>query len=255
MDKFIHHIDNSLGIIVNAYRLPVVVIGPERMVGHFASLTKYQRFIFQYIHYNTSRLSDNELLFQLTTSLKDSEALVNFNLFSQLDEAKDKFDALSSGHKIVLLSMTRLIQVVEEKTLVLLDEPEAHLHPPLLSTFVRALSDLLSYRNAIAIISTHSPVVLQEVPLNCVWKLRRNGSIITPERPKMETFGENVGTLTHEVFGLEVTDSGFHRMLIEAVEENPNFEAVLEKFDNQIGAEGQSIIRSLIANKRRRIVE
>ena len=90
MDKFIHHIDNSLGIIVNAYRLPVVVIGPERMVGHFASLTKYQRFIFQYIHYNTSRLSDNELLFQLTTSLKDSEALVNFNLFSQLDEAKDK---------------------------------------------------------------------------------------------------------------------------------------------------------------------
>src|SRR5260370_24247947 len=36
---------------------------------------------------------------------------------------------LSSGHKIVLLSITRLVEAVDEKTLVLLDEPEAHLHP------------------------------------------------------------------------------------------------------------------------------
>lgn len=37
---------------------------------------------------------------------------------------------LSSGHKIVLLSITRLVELVEERTLVLLDEPEGHLHPP-----------------------------------------------------------------------------------------------------------------------------
>ena len=38
------------------------------------------------------------------------------------------FKRLSSGHKIVLLTITRLVEVVEEKTLVLIDEPEAHLH-------------------------------------------------------------------------------------------------------------------------------
>jgi hypothetical protein len=34
------------------------------------------------------------------------------------------FDAASSGHKIVLLTMTRLIELVSERTLVLIDEPE-----------------------------------------------------------------------------------------------------------------------------------
>ena len=47
-------------------------------------------------------------------------------------EARKLFRKLSSGHKIVLLTITRLVETVEEKTLVLLDEPEAHLHPPLL---------------------------------------------------------------------------------------------------------------------------
>jgi predicted ATP-dependent endonuclease of OLD family len=69
---------------------------------------------------------------------------------------------MSSGHAIVLLTITRLVATVEEKTLVLLDEPESHLHPPLLSAFIRALSDLLYDRNGVAIIATHSPVVLQE---------------------------------------------------------------------------------------------
>jgi len=34
------------------------------------------------------------------------------------------FEALSSGHKIILLTVARLVELVEEKTLVLLDEPE-----------------------------------------------------------------------------------------------------------------------------------
>src|SRR5690606_32983124 len=42
-------------------------------------------------------------------------------------EAARVFAKLSSGHKIVLLTITRLVETVDEKTLVLLDEPEAHL--------------------------------------------------------------------------------------------------------------------------------
>ena len=109
------------------------------------------------------------------------------------NEASTLFRKLSSGHKIVLLSITRLVETVEEKTLVLLDEPEAHLHPPLLSAFIRSLSDLLINRNGVAVIATHSPVVLQEVPKECVWKLRRSGLEARTERPEIETFGENVG--------------------------------------------------------------
>lgn len=92
------------------------------------------------------------------------------------------FGKLSSGHKIVLLTITRLVETVEERTLVLLDEPEAHLHPPLLSALVRALSDLLINRNGVGIIATHSPVVLQEVPRSCVWKVRRTNVRVDPRR-------------------------------------------------------------------------
>lgn len=163
--------------------------------------------------------------------------------------ARKLFGNLSSGHKIVLLTITRLVETVEERTLVLLDEPEAHLHPPLLSAFVRALSDLLINRNGVAIIATHSPVVLQEVPASCAWKIRRSGRSVEAERPDVETFGENVGVLTREVFGLEVTHAGFHKLLREAIGEDDDFRAVLQKFDSELGGEARAIVRALIANR------
>jgi predicted ATPase len=165
--------------------------------------------------------------------------------------ARDIYRNLSSGHKIVLLTVTKLVESVEERSLVLLDEPEAHLHPPLLSAFIRALSDLLINRNGVAIVATHSPVVLQEVPQECVWKLQRSGYSVSVERPEIQTFGENVGTLTREVFGLEVTRSGFHRLLAEAASQSFSFDEVLERFDYKLGGEAEAIVRAMIAARRR----
>lgn len=163
--------------------------------------------------------------------------------------ARKLFNSLSSGHKIVLLTITRLVETVEERTLVLLDEPEAHLHPPLLSAFVRSLSDLLVNRNGVAIIATHSPVVVQEVPAQCVWKVRRSGRVVIAERPDIETFGENIGVLTREIFGLEVTDAGFHRLLREATADGESFEEVVERFEGQLGGEARALIRAIIVNR------
>jgi predicted ATPase len=163
--------------------------------------------------------------------------------------AREVFRGLSSGHKIVLLTVTRLVESVEERTLVLIDEPEAHLHPPLLSAFIRALSELLINRNGVAIIATHSPVVLQEVPKECVWRLRRSGDAVAAERPQIETFGENVGTLTHEVFGLEVTDSGFHRMIADVVGVHRSYDEVLAAFNGSIGAEGRALVQALLTTR------
>lgn len=141
-----------------------------------------------------------------------------------------------------------------EKSLVLLDEPEAHLHPPLLSAFVRALSDLLINRNGLAVIATHSPVVLQEVPRECVWKFNRVGDVTTVERPFIETFGENVGTLTNEVFGLEVTSTGYHQMLFELATQyaDDGYDAAIDVLGGQLGTEGRSILRAMIDTLRSR---
>jgi ABC-type cobalamin/Fe3+-siderophores transport system ATPase subunit len=172
--------------------------------------------------------------------------LLEQNPVGAIDAIGQVFGSLSAGHKIVLLIVTRLVELVEERTLVLVDEPESHLHPPLLSSFVRVLSNLLTLRNGAGIVATHSPVVLQEVPKECVWVLRRSGEVVQVERPEIETFGENVGVLTREVFGLEVTKSGFHQLIAkQAAELFNNYDAVISAFGGRLGAEARSIARAL----------
>jgi len=198
----------------------------------------------------------NEL--ESDSNFADMNLVENLNFDSQDEQQKVKliskckhlFDTkLSSGHAIVLLTITQLVEKVDEKTLVILDEPESHLHPPLLSAFTRALSYLLLNRNGVALIATHSPVILQEVPRSCVWKIRRLRLDLQSERPELETFGENVGVLTREVFGLEVFQSGFYAMLAELVEEGNTFEQIMDEFQQQIGFEGKALLNSLIANR------
>lgn len=191
-----------------------------------------------------------------TLEADDLFAEANVTALLDLDDdqwgpaAVSLYRRLSSGHAIVLLTMTRLVELVDERTLVLLDEPEGHLHPPLLSAFIRALSDLLIRRNGVAVIATHSPVVLQEVPRSCAWKLRRAGRIAVVERPAVETFGENVGVLTREVFGFEITRSGFHRLLDESVNARRlSYEQVLNRFGDQLGAEARAIVRALVIER------
>ncbi|WP_301365738.1 AAA family ATPase [Streptomyces xanthophaeus] len=126
--------------------------------------------------------------------------------------------------------MARLVEHVSERTLVITDEPEAHLHPPLVAAFMRALPDLLAERSGLAIVATHSPVALQEIPAHCVWKLRRYGQQLGSDRTRIETYGENVGMLTHWVFGVEVAEAGFLSELRCLVERGYSFEAVMEHF-------------------------
>lgn len=134
-----------------------------------------------------------------------------------------------------------------EKTLVFLDEPEGHLHPPLLSAFVRALSELLTDTNGVAIIATHSPVILQEVPRSCIWKLRRTGANSHAERLEVESFGADITTLTTEIFGLEVTNSGFHSLLQILVNKYHTYDAVLRALNGQLGNEGRALVRTMVA--------
>ncbi|UPY93495.1 AAA family ATPase [Pectobacterium sp. 21LCBS03] len=156
---------------------------------------------------------------------------------------------MSSGHAVVILTLTKLVEKVEEKTLLLIDEPESHLHPPLLSAFTRALSDLLSNRNGVAIIATHSPVVLQEIPQSCVSIITRYGKIMSISSPTVETFAENFGILTREVFRLEVTKSGFHALLQSSVDDGGSYQEIFNEYGKKIGIEGQFLLQSMISNR------
>lgn len=177
--------------------------------------------------------------------------LVEYSGDVLISNAQKRIKKMSSGHAVVLLTITRLVATVEEKTLVLIDEPESHLHPPLLSAFIRALSDLLLDRNGVAIIATHSPVVLQEVPKKCVWKINRSRLATEPRRPSIETFGENVGILTREVFGLEVVKSGFHDLLVKSVSAGDSYQNIVDDYRDQLGVEARALLKALVVHRDR----
>lgn len=210
------------------------------LVGCFGLSAKRERWE-KAIQFLESDLNFSEMDLGRLLQIEDQEELKQ--------RAKKMFLKMSSGHAIVLLTITKLVERAEEKTLVIMDEPESHLHPPLLSAFTRALADLLNKINGIAIIATHSPVVLQEVPKSCVWKLYRTRLVASRERPEMETFAENVGILTREVFSLEVNASGFHDLLSQSVREGKSYEEILEEYNDQIGFEGKAILRAFISNR------
>lgn len=176
--------------------------------------------------------------------------VAHYALSVDIDQARIFFSLLSSGHKIVLLTMTELVRVVGERTLVLLDEPEAHLHPPLLAAFIRSLSDLLVSKNGVAIIATHSPVILQEVPSECAWILNRSGQSMVAERPLGETFGENVGLISRSVFSLEVTESGYNSLIRKIVRNNSDlsYEQLIAIFSGRLGIEGRTLLRVAMAD-------
>ena len=104
-------------------------------------------------------------------------------------------------------------------------------------------------RNAVAIMATHSPVILQETPKSCVSILSRVGAIQKIESPKIETFGENVGTLTREVFKLEVTQAGFYQLIEKISRGAGNLDALFELFDDQLGSEAKMLAMSIFFNK------
>ena len=83
------------------------------------------------------------------------------------------------------------------------------------------------------------------VPQDCVWLLFRDAQSISYERPQIETFAENLGVLTREVFRLEVTQSGYHNLLADAVKQSGSLEEVFERFRGHLGTEGRAMARVL----------
>lgn len=183
-------------------------------------------------------------------AMLDVKSLLDVSGPNCTNEVKKYFNQLSTGHKALLLMVTQLVRVLDEKFLVLIDEPESHLHPPLLASFIRCLSFLLRERNAVALVATHSPLILQEVTSGSAWILNRCGESVSVSHPSVETFGENSAVLMNAVFGLEMETSGYHKILTEIVEDSQlSYAQIVERFGGLLGVEAKAILRVLIAHR------
>jgi hypothetical protein len=154
------------------------------------------------------------------------------------------FALLSAGHKIVLNIVVQLCAFVQPRSLVLLDEPELHLHPPLVAAVLRAVGVALETYNSFAIVATHSPVVVQEVPSANVIVLSRYFDELQVERPDSETFAENVGLLTRRIFSLDSSATDYEGVLRRLAEEL-TLDQIDALFPNGLSSQGRAIVLSL----------
>jgi len=100
MEKFLHHIDNALDIVLNAYQLPLFVVGTERILGHFKKLTKHTPKVVEYVHGNYEEASLAELKKVLAPHVADWRKVMQKDLLNKLEEAASK-KKLATGMKEV----------------------------------------------------------------------------------------------------------------------------------------------------------
>ena len=90
MEKFLRHIDNELDIILYAYKLPLFVMGTERISGHFRKLTRHSKSIIEYVHGNYEAASTHELADVLKPYTELWEKILEKSLLNQLEDALGK---------------------------------------------------------------------------------------------------------------------------------------------------------------------
>ncbi|MDO8838451.1 MAG: AAA family ATPase [Parvibaculum sp.] len=144
--------------------------------------------------------------------------------------------ALSAGQRLVVSIFSNIIGFIEEGSLLLIDEPETNLHPGLLSTFVAALNETLKEFDSYAVVASHSPILLQQVPSRYVRHFKRNNMDHPQVRiPNYETFGEDLGELTRHALGLDDPEIDFTNVLDRLFNLHGSAKAVADLFDHPLG--------------------
>ena len=164
-------------------------------------------------------------------------------------DPRETFLSWSTGHKIALHVIASLVAHATHKSLVLFDEPEMHLHPPLTAALMHAVRIVLEEKNAFAILATHSPVILQETLARHVRIVRRSGDIFDILAPALETFGENVGTLTYDTFGLTAASTDYHKILDLLIEGFSTVEEINALFTPGLSGQARAYVMAGLARK------
>ena len=123
---------------------------------------------------------------------------------------------MSSGESILFYLLIQLISSIRPSSLLLIDEPETHLHPNAISILIGHIYEILEQFNSFAILATHSPLVIREVLAQDVYIAERieNDFIIRPIAE--QSFGANLTALISDVFG-NIQNNCYHRAKIKTL--------------------------------------
>ena len=155
------------------------------------------------------------------------------NLIEEVVNGNFNSISLSSGQHVLICLITEALATIEKESLILFDEPEIHLHPNAIANTMRMLYKLLSEFDSYAIFATHSPLIVQETPTQYIQILDRIDDVLSVRRPAMECFGENITSITNEIFDVCSTESNY-KTVLSALAKKLSYDEVCELFENNL---------------------
>lgn len=184
-------------------------------------------------------------------SYKDEE-LANGTFYHQpyidTNRLTEAYDLLSSGQIHILHMMTSLFSHIHMSSLVVIDEPEVHLHPKALIEFMDALQQTMVLFDSFAIIATHSPLIVREIiPANVYRMIRQDSDNPSIAKVSFNTFGEDISLLYARIFHYDEEDSIFTRLISQQAWKYRSADKLINYVENNIGEIG--------LNARMRIIE
>ncbi len=204
---------------------------------------------------NQQRIRDRgiqtEWVEYMQTILGDLGQDLMVNLKSEINSSakENKYlSLLSSGQSILAHFVTALLAWIQPNSLVLFDEPETHLHPNAVASLFLVLTEILSKFDSYAVIATHSPIVIQEIPSKRVLVFQREQNLTVALPLPVESFGESVAELTKHVFETIEVESVYRRILKELAQEESAKE-VLTHFDCGLSLNAQAYLLAQYGGK------
>lgn len=158
---------------------------------------------------------------------------------------------LSSGEFAMLRFAAQASAAIEQGSLLVLDEPETHLHPNFVSDLMEILDNLLQSTKSIAIIATHSAYVVREAPRDRVNILTLDGREIRIDTPRMQTFGATIDSISQFVFGDTAISHRYQKTLAAWADETGRdlgVDGIIERYGEELNSESLSFIARRIAN-------
>ena len=158
---------------------------------------------------------------------------------------------MSSGESTMLYLFMCLEADMRYDSLLLLDEPETHLHPDAIAELLSALDDMLEEYQSCCVMVTHSPLLVRELTSDCVYVMEREDKMVILRKPGVETIGSGLNTITDDIFGSKNVQRNYKKRLSELAHyySYDDLKASLESDDVPLSLGMDVYLRSLYQNR------
>lgn len=158
---------------------------------------------------------------------------------------------MSSGESTMLYLFMCLEADMRYDSLLLLDEPETHLHPDAIAELLSALDDMLEEYQSCCVMVTHSPLLVRELTSDCVYVMEREDKMVILRKPGVETIGSGLNTITDDIFGSKNVQRNYKKRLSELARyySYDDLKTSLESDDVPLSLGMDVYLRSLYQNR------